>query len=116
MKFGGLAMDGLRLHYDFPSHLRMHTAIKRILPGLGEAKLKFLVSVECGGFELAIRAVHGVRNVVLVGPSHLSTGLDSHLRWLKDKVIDLDFGDGTRRLSGGGYLNQPQEAPRFVRG
>src|SRR5690348_12713583 len=98
-------MNGLRLHYDFASHLRMHAAKERILPRLSEAKLKSLIGVECGRFELALRAVHRVRNVVLVGPSHLRAGLDGHLRRLKDEIVDLDLRPGTHWLSGGGHLN-----------
>src|SRR5580692_8022580 len=91
-----------RLHDNFPGHLRMHPAVKRIFSWLREAGLELIVGVEWCRFELALRTVDGVGNVVVVNPSHLRARFHGDRAWSEGEIVDLDFSRRIGRCPCGG--------------
>src|SRR5579863_10058795 len=82
------------LHHDAAGHFRMHAAEIRILSRLVEAELECLVRIERYRFELALRAVDCMRNVVAIDPCHLRTRSNCNRARSKCKIIDLHFQCG----------------------
>ena len=69
----------------------MHAAVVGVFSGLGEAELELLVRVERRRFELTLRTINRVRDVIVVDPGHLRSAFDRDGSRRKGKIVDLHF-------------------------
>jgi hypothetical protein len=103
----------LGLHDDFSGHLRVHPAVEWVFSRFYEFELEFIVRVERCRFELALRTVNGMGDVVLVDPSHLRARFDRYYARTEDKIVDLDFRLRARWRSGRSGVSRPRAASRL---
>src|ERR1700756_1805070 len=87
----------LGLHNYFPRHLWVHAAEKLIPSRLRKLELELFVGIERCRFELALRTVHRVRDIVLVDPDYLRAPLDRNDCRTEGEIINLDFRARGRR-------------------
>src|SRR5438270_14052740 len=86
--------------YNYVSrHLRVHAAEKWILSRLRKLELELFVGIERCRFELALRTVHRVRDIVLVDPDYLLARLDRNDCRIEGKIVNLDFRACGRRFA-----------------
>src|ERR1700730_1003320 len=81
----------LGLHDDAPGHLRVQSAEVGVFSSIREAELELVVRVECFGFELALRTVNRMGNVVAVDPSHLRASFHRDSSRSERKIVNLHF-------------------------
>jgi len=79
---------------DLPGHLRMHPAKELIFSRLVEAKLEVVVGVQRSRSELALGAINGVGNVIVIDPDHKGARFNRYGCRNESEVVDLDFGSG----------------------
>ena len=83
---------------DRSRHLRVNGTKVGIGPGLSECIGKLFVGVSHLGFEYAVGAHDGVRNVIAVGPSDSRSDRHGKSLRTKAKVIDFHLDMRSRRL------------------
>jgi len=66
MRFFPIGHYALRSNDDFAGHFWVHATEVGVFAWVGEAEFEFVVGIEGCGFEFALRAIDGVRDVVLV--------------------------------------------------
>lgn len=91
MTFRPLSRMSLGLNDNAARHFRVHAAVVGVFSRLGEAELELLVRIQRCRFELALRTVDRVRDVVVVDPRHLRSSLDLDGSRREGKIVDLHF-------------------------
>ena len=77
----------------------MDAAVERVFSWLCEAEFEFVIRVERTRSELALGAVDGMRNVVMVDPGHLRARFHDDRARSKGEIVDLDLNSRFRRCS-----------------
>ena len=91
MTSGPLSRMSLRLDDNAARHFWMHAAVVGVFSRLREAELELLVRVQRRRFELALRTVDRVWDVILVDPRHLRSAFDRDGSRCEGKIVDLHF-------------------------